>query len=66
MRKWFKDVIITVISMAIICAVFWKIGWISSWKEVAAIYGIMVMVIVVNTLSKYTVIKIRSRIDQKE
>lgn len=52
MKKWFKDVIITVISMAIICAVFWKTDWISSWKEVAALYGIMVVVITVSTLSK--------------
>lgn len=38
--------------MAIICAAFWKIDWISSWKEVAALYGITVVIIIVSTLSK--------------
>lgn len=66
MKKWIKDVVITIVSLAIICAVFFKIGWVSSWKEVVALYGIMVMVIVLNTLPKYTVTKIRSSIDQKE
>ena len=66
MEKWIKDVIIAIASLAIICAVLWKIGWISSWKEVVVLYGIMVVVIVVNTLSKYIVIRIRNRIDQKE
>lgn len=66
MKKWIKNIIITIFSLAIICVVFWKIDWISSWKEVAALYGILVIVITVNTLSKYLRIKIRNCIDGKE
>ena len=63
MKKWIKNVIITIASLAVICTVFFKIGWISSWKDVAALYGIMLLVIVMNTLLKYTVVKIRSHVD---
>lgn len=61
MKKWIRNVIITIILMAIICMVFWKIGWISSWKEVATLYGIMVVVIVISTLITY----IRTKIIKK-
>ena len=53
MNKWLKSVGITFVLMAIICMVFWKIGWISSWKEVATLYGIMVVVIAISTLAAY-------------
>ena len=66
MKKWIKNVIIILFSLAIICVVFWKIEWISSWKEVVALYGILVIVITVNTLSKYLRMKIRNCIDGKE
>ena len=66
MKKWIKNIIITIFSLAIICVVFWKIDWISSWKEVAVLYGILVIVITVNTLSKYLRMKLRNCIDGKE
>ena len=66
MKKWIKNVIITLFSLAIICVVFWKIDWISSWKEVAVLYGILMIVITVNTLSKYLRMKLRNCIDGKE
>ena len=53
MKKWLKSVGITFVLMAIICMVFWKIEWISSWKEVATLYGIMVVVIAISTLAAY-------------
>ena len=53
MKKWLKSVGITFVLMAIICIVFGKIEWISSWKEVAGLYGIMVVVIFISTLTKY-------------
>ena len=59
MRKWIENVIITAIILSIICAAFWKIGWISSWKEVAALYGIVVVVIVVSTVFDYLKSKMR-------
>lgn len=53
MKKWLKSVGVTIVLLAIICMVFWKIEWISSWKEVATLYGIMVVVIVISTLITY-------------
>ena len=61
MKKWIRNVITTIVLMAIICMVFWKIEWISSWKEVAILYGIMVVVIAISTLTKY----IRAKIIKK-
>lgn len=59
MKKWIKNVIITTIILSIICAGFWKIGWISSWKEVAGLYGILVVVIVASTVFDYLKSKMR-------
>ena len=53
MKKWLKSVGITMVLLAIICIVFWKIEWISSWKEVATLYGIMATVITISTLITY-------------
>ena len=61
MKKWLRSVGITFVLMAIICMVFWKIEWISSWKEIAALYGILVVVIAISTLITY----IRAKIIQK-
>ena len=61
MKKWLKSVGITFVLMAIICMVFWKIEWMSSWKEIAALYGILVVVIAISTLITY----IRAKIIQK-
>ena len=61
MKKWLKSVGITFVLMAIICMVFWKIEWISSWKEVATLYGIVVVVIAISTLITY----IRTKIVKK-
>lgn len=52
MKKWIKNVIITIVCLAVICVVFWKINWISSWKDVVTLYGIMVVVIAISTLTK--------------
>ena len=61
MKKWLKSVGITFVFMAIICMVFWKIEWISSWKEVVTLYGIVVVVIAISTLITY----IRTKIVKK-
>ena len=53
MKKWLESVGITFVLMAIICMVFWKIEWISSWKEVATLYEIEVVVIAISTLAAY-------------
>lgn len=58
MKKWIRNVITTIVLMAIICMVFWKIEWISSWKEVATLYGVMVVVIAISTLTTYIKTKI--------
>lgn len=61
MKKWIRNVITAIVLMAIICMAFWKIEWISSWKEVTILYGIMVVVIAISTLTKY----IRAKIIKK-
>lgn len=44
MKKRIRDIVIAVIVLAVICVVFWNIEWISSWKEVAFLYAILVIV----------------------
>ena len=53
MKKWLESVGITFVLMEIICMVFWKIEWVLSWKEVATLYGIVVVVIAMSTLVAY-------------
>ena len=43
--KKIRDIAIAVIAFAIICFVFWRVAWISSWKEVAFLYAILAIVI---------------------
>ena len=45
MKKQIRDIAIAVIAFAIICFVFWRVAWISSWKEVAFLYAILAIVI---------------------
>ena len=52
MKKLLKDIIIAIIALAIICAVFWRINWISNWKEVAFLYFLLALLgFVVTTTS---------------
>ena len=61
MKKWHKSIGVTFVLFAIICMIFWKIEWISSWKEIAVLYGILVVVIAISTLFTY----IRAKIIKK-
>lgn len=58
MKKWIKSVIITIVILTILCFAFWKINWISTWDEVAILYGILVVVIMISTLAKLLMRKI--------
>lgn len=51
MKKWIRNVITAIVLMAIICMAFWKIEWISSWKEVAILYVIIAIVIVISIIT---------------
>ena len=51
MKKRIRDIVIAVIVLAIICFAFWKIAWISSWKEVALLYVILVIVIAISIIT---------------
>lgn len=51
--------IIATIILSVICAGFGIIGWILFWKEVAGLYGILVVVIVVSTVFDYLKSKMR-------
>ena len=51
MKKRIRDIVIAVIVLAIICVVFWNIEWISSWKEIALLYGLLAIVIAISILT---------------
>ena len=38
MRKFIRNVIITLAILGLICAAFYKIGWLTSWREVISLY----------------------------
>ena len=44
MKKRIRDIVIAVVVLAIICVVFWNIEWISSWKEIALLYGLLALI----------------------
>jgi len=47
MRKIIKDIITAVVILAVICIAMWNIGWISSWKEIAFLYTLLGVEIVI-------------------
>ena len=51
MKKRIRDIVIAVIVLAIICVVFLNIEWISSWKEIALLYGLLAIVIAISIVS---------------
>lgn len=51
MKKRIRDIVITVIVLAVICVVFWNIERISSWKEVAFLYAILAIVIAISIIT---------------
>ena len=51
MKKRIKDITIAVTLLAIICVVFWNIKWISSWKEIAFLYGLLAIVITISIVA---------------
>ena len=52
MKKLFKDIIMAITTLAIICAVFWRINWISNWKEVAFLYFLLALAIIFDCIKK--------------
>ena len=48
MKKTIMQILITVVIMSIICLVFWKIGWLTSTREVGIMFTITAIVIVVD------------------
>ena len=52
MKKLLKDIIMAISTLAIICAVFWRINWISTWKDVAFLYFLLVLAIIFNCIKK--------------
>ena len=51
MKKRIRDIVIAVVVLAIICVVFWNIEWISSWKEIALLYGLLAIVIAISIVT---------------
>ena len=50
MKKRIKDIAIAMIILAIICAVFWNIDWISSRKEVGFFYLLLFIFIAIDII----------------
>ena len=61
MRPSAVNVIITLAILGLICAAFYKIGWLTSWREVISLYIIAFIVIVANKAIDIAVSKIQSR-----
>ena len=51
MKKRIRDIVIAVVVLAIICVVFWNNERISSWKEIALLYGLLVIVITISIIT---------------
>jgi hypothetical protein len=60
MKKFIRNVVITLIILGLICAAFYEIGWLTSWREVVCLYIITFIVIVVDKTIDIAVSKIRS------
>ena len=61
MKAFLRNVGITIILISLICVVFYRIGWIRNWREVAILYFITFVVIFVNRLIDILITRIRSR-----
>ena len=51
MKKRIRDIVIAVIVFAMVCFVFWKIAWITSWKEVVFLYAVLAIVIAISIMT---------------
>ena len=61
MKAFLRNVGITIILISLICVVFYRIDWITNWREVAILYFITFVVIFVNKLIDILISRIRSR-----
>lgn len=61
MNKLLKNIITTLIFLGVICLIFMKIGWLTSVKEIVAMFLIMVIVIAANILFTYIWSKIKNK-----
>ena len=51
MKKRIRDIVIAVVILAVICVVFGNIEWISSWKEIVLLYGLLAIVITISIIT---------------
>ena len=61
MKAILRNIGIKIILISLICVVFYRIGWITNWREVAILYFITFVVIFVNKLIDILISRIRSR-----
>ena len=61
MKACLRNVGIKIDLISLICVVFYRIGWITNWREVAILYFITFVVIFVNKLIDILISRIRSR-----
>lgn len=59
MKKFLRDLLIAFVGMTIVLFILWNISWITEWKQVLLIYGILGAVIVVETLCSVIIAKIK-------
>ena len=61
MAKTLRNILIALFVLAIICFLFWKIGWIGSWCDVLTLYLILAVVIAVCLVKDIIVSLIKAR-----
>lgn len=61
MKKFLKDVVTTLVILGFMCVAFYRIGWVTNWKEIVTLFAIALIVIVVNKAVDILILRIRSR-----
>lgn len=51
MKNKLRDVALAIAILAFLCIVFWKIGWISSWKGVLFLYSLLAIRIIISIIA---------------
>lgn len=50
-KKRIRDIVLAIIILAMICFIFWRNSWLSSWKEVAFLYVLLAIGIAISIVT---------------
>ena len=45
MKKLLKDILVAVSVLAVVCLVFWQLGWITAWQDAVLLYFLLALAI---------------------